>query len=126
MQQKILKTHSFQTLSGITSDILPKVKDKILKIPGIFAMNRSKQYLSMGKYRLLTQANLPYARLQLIDDILSKIQFSPDHIPPGGSPRRLVPRRAVVPPRPMPHLPHAEVFFPISICTQITSKYRKY
>merc|ERR1711884_697146 len=90
MQQKILKTHSFQTLSGITPDILPKVKDKILKIPGIFAMNRSKQYLSMGKYRLLTQANLPYARLQLIDDILSKVQFSPDNIPPGGSPRRLV------------------------------------
>ena len=44
----------------------------------------------MGKYRLLTQANLPYARLQLIDDILSKIHFSPDHLPPGGSPRRLV------------------------------------
>ena len=50
----------------------------------------TKQYLSLGKYRLLTQANLPYARLQLIDDILSKVQFSPANIPPGGSPRRLV------------------------------------
>ena len=71
MQQKILRDHSFQTLSGITTDIFPKVYAKLLEVLGVFAMNRTKQYLSMGKYRLLTQANMPYTRLQLIDDILT-------------------------------------------------------
>ena len=90
MQQKVLRNHSFQTLCGITLDIFPKVYDKILKVPGVLAMNKTKQHLSMGKYRLLTQANMPYSRLQLIDDILSKVHFSPDTISPGGDPRRLV------------------------------------
>ena len=88
LKQKVLRDHDYQTLLGIDEKSLKQVQQKILQIPGIISIHRTTQYITQGRYRLLTQSNLPQSRLQTIDDILAKINSDPRVILPNGRPRR--------------------------------------
>ena len=88
LQQKVLRDHAYQTLLGLDEMSLKQVQQKILQVPGIISINRTTQYITQGRYRLLTQSNLPQSRLQTIDDILAKINPDPRVILPNGRPRR--------------------------------------
>ena len=58
-----------------------QVETKIPQIPGIVSLHKTRQTISQGKYRLLTQKDLSQARLAAIDGILGKLTFDPTDNP---------------------------------------------
>jgi hypothetical protein len=88
LQQKVLRDNSFQTIFGITKTMFAQIEQKILQIPGITSIHKTRQSISQGKYRLLTQTDLPQARLEKIDDILRNINFDPTNNPLNEPPHR--------------------------------------
>ena len=88
LQQKILRDNDFQTIFGLTQTMVDQVETKILQIPGIVSFHKTRQTISQGKYRLLTQKDLSQARLAAIDSILGKLTFDPTDNPYHESPHR--------------------------------------
>ena len=75
-QQRTIKDHDAIAIIGMTREEYDNTKDQLLALPGILEVNGSRKIHSIGRWNVLTEADIPSTTLLNFDEIINKIKRS--------------------------------------------------